>query len=73
MKDTLGTVKDPLGNTSTKDCASDPRGSPLGMYFTGKELLEKHIFVSHKKHMQLKITESTLFAIDIMYYVNFRI
>ena len=39
----------------------------------GKELLEKHMFVSHTKHMQWKINGSTSFAIDNMYYINFRI
>ena len=31
------------------------------------------MFVSHTKHMQQKINESTSFTIDNMYYVNFRI
>ena len=35
--------------------------------------LEKHMFVSHTKHMQRKIKGSTSFAIDNMFYVNFRI
>ena len=36
-------------------------------------MLEKYMFVSHTKHTQQKINRSTLFAIDNMYYVNFRI
>ena len=36
-------------------------------------LLEKYMFVSHTKHTQQKINESTSFAIDNMYYVSFRI
>ena len=31
------------------------------------------MFVLHTKHMQQKINESISFAIDNMYYVNFRI
>ena len=31
------------------------------------------MFVSHKKHTQQKINGSTSFAIDNMYYANFRI
>ena len=34
-------------------------------------MMEKHMFVSHTKHKQQKINESTSFAIDNMYYVNF--
>ena len=37
------------------------------------QLLEKHMYVLHTKHTQRKINESTSFAIDNMYYVNFRI
>ena len=36
-------------------------------------LLEKYMFVSHTKHTQWKINGSTTFAINNMYYVNFRI
>ena len=36
-------------------------------------MLEKHIFVSHTKHTQRKINGSISFAIDNMYYANFRI
>ena len=38
-----------------------------------KSILEKYMFVSHTKHTQRKINESTSFAIDNMYNVNFRI
>ena len=34
---------------------------------------KKHMFVSHTKHTQRKINESTSFTIDNIYYVNFRI
>ena len=37
------------------------------------QMLEKYMFVSHTKHTQQKINWSTSFAIDNMYYVNFRI
>ena len=40
---------------------------------TIQKLLEKHMFVSHTKHTQWKINKSTSFAIDNMYYVNFKI
>ena len=33
----------------------------------------KYVFVSYTKHAQRKINGSTSFAIDNMYYVNFRI
>jgi len=33
----------------------------------------KYSFVSHTKHTQRKINKSASFAIDNMYYVNFRI
>ena len=36
-------------------------------------MLEKHMFVPHTKHMQQKINGSTSFAIDNMYYINFKI
>ena len=36
-------------------------------------MLEKYMFVSHTKHTQRKINGSTSFAIDNIYYVNFRI
>ena len=36
-------------------------------------LLDKYIFVSHTKHTKWKINGFTSFAIDNMYYVNFRI
>ena len=36
-------------------------------------MLEKNMFVSHTKHTQRKINESTSFAIDNMYYVSFKI
>ena len=36
-------------------------------------LLVKHMFVSHTKYTQRKINGSTSFAINNMYYVNFRI
>ena len=36
-------------------------------------MLEKHMFVSHTKYIQWKINRSTSFAIDNMFYVNFRI
>ena len=36
-------------------------------------MLEKYMFVSHTKYTQRKISGSTSFAIDNMYYVNFRI
>ena len=35
--------------------------------------MEKTWFVSHTKHTQWKTNGSTLFAIDNIYYVNFRI
>ena len=38
-----------------------------------KETIGKTQFVSHTKHTQWKINEFTSFAIDNMYYVNFRI
>ena len=38
-----------------------------------KVVLEKHMFVSHTKHTQQKINKYTSFAIDNMYYINFRI
>ena len=38
-----------------------------------KILLEKYMFISHKKHTQRKINGSILFAIDNMYYISFRI
>ena len=38
-----------------------------------KILLEKYMFISHKKHTQRKINGSTSFAIDNMYYISFRI
>ena len=38
-----------------------------------KILLEKYMFILHKKHTQRKINGSTLFAIDNMYYISFRI
>ena len=38
-----------------------------------RELFGKTQFVLHAKHTQRKINESTLFTIDNMYYVNFRI
>ena len=37
------------------------------------DLCYKTWFVLHTKHTQQKINESTLFAIDNMYYVYFRI
>ena len=37
------------------------------------KLMEKCILVMQTKHMQRKINGSTSFAIDNMYYVNFRI
>ena len=37
------------------------------------KLMEKCIFVMQTKHMQRKINGSTSFAIDNMYYINFRI
>ena len=37
------------------------------------KLLKKYIFVSHTKHTQRKINESTSFAIDNMYDVSFKI
>ena len=36
-------------------------------------MLEKHMFVSHTKHIQWKINRSTSFAINNIFYVNFRI
>ena len=36
-------------------------------------LLEKYMSVSHTKHTQWKINESTSFAIDNIYYVSFKI
>ena len=33
--------------------------------------MEKYMFASHTRHTQRKINESTSFAIDNMYYVNF--
>ena len=36
-------------------------------------MVGKTWFVSHINHMQRKINRSTSFAIDNMYYVNFRI
>ena len=36
------------------------------------QLLEKHIFILHTRHTQQKINGSTLFAINNMYYANFR-
>ena len=36
-------------------------------------MLEKHMFLSHTKHTQQKINRSTSFAIDNIYYANFRI
>ena len=36
-------------------------------------LLEKYMFVLHTRHTQRKINGSTSFAIDNMYYANFRI
>ena len=38
-----------------------------------KILLEKYMFISHKKHTQRKINGFILFAIDNMYYITFRI
>ena len=35
-------------------------------------VMEKYMFVSHTKHTQWKFNGSTSFAIDNMYYVNFR-
>ena len=36
-------------------------------------IVGKTQFVSHTKHTQQKVNRSTSFAIDNMYYVNFRI
>ena len=44
------------------------RFKPIHEYSVGKTW-----FVYHTKYMQWKINESTLFAIDNMYYVNFKI
>ena len=41
--------------------------------FEGLPMLEKHMFASYTKLTQWKINGSTSFAIDNMYYVNFRI
>ena len=35
--------------------------------------MEKYMFVPHTNHTQRKINGSTSYAIDNMYYVNFRI
>ena len=43
------------------------------LFWMESVLMEKHMFVSHTKHTQRKIHGSTSFAIDNMYYVNFRI
>ena len=44
-----------------------------GRMATRCQLLEKCMFVSHTKYMQQKINGFTSFAIDNLYYVNFRI
>jgi len=36
-------------------------------------VLEKYMLVSHTKQTQRKINGSTSYAIDNMYYINFRI
>ena len=47
--------------------------SPVAMLKSIRIIIEKYMFALHTKHTQLKINESTLFAIDNMYYVNFKI
>ena len=47
--------------------------NPTSTYGGRHFMMEKHMFVSHTKHTQGKINGSTSFAIDNMYYVNFRI
>ena len=50
-----------------------PVSSRKGTSFIAISLVEKYMFVLHTRHTQRKINESTSFAIDNMYYVNFRI
>jgi len=47
--------------------------NPTSIYGGRHFMMEKHMFASHTKHTQRKINESISFAIDNMYYVNFRI
>ena len=47
--------------------------NPLMWAKVYRQQLEKYMFVSHTKHTQWKINESTSFTIDNMYYANLRI
>ena len=57
------------GGRLFKPQSDNPTSTYGGRHF----MIEKHMFILHTKHTQRKINGSTSFAIDNMYYVNFRI